>query len=1156
MRLLVAAMAIGTAYPALAAPVQLPDTEKQVLAAAPRTNVETQTGLPLPPGKALGEIVVESDANNLPGDGRSTANITIRLFDADGAPLAGTADVSVQASAGRIVDTAAPPRLKPGPVRDGRDSSIRVKAENGIASLVLVAPSSPQHVTLRVSSGVLQAQGEIKFVPDVRPIIVSGLAEGILSHRSSGNADDDARAGQARFNDGFEQTLSRWSRRYGNGRNDAAARLAMFAKGEVGGGTLLTGAYDSEKAEQSRLLRDIDPNTFYPVYGDDSITGFDALSSERLYLRLDRDRSYLLYGDFATGDPFGQFAGAPSRASVGVGATAIPMTGVVPGHGAARSSAPAVPQTAASTLPLIVLGQYKRTATGLRGHFEQGAVTASGFAIDDTLRQMVEEYPANGTSGPFAVRSNAAIQNSEKIELLVRDKNQVSLVTQVVALQRYVDYSFEPLSGRILFNQPIASLSPNGDPQSIRISYEVDQGGERFWVLGADASVTGERLSVGAAAVNDNNPDTPYKLHSIGGSFKFGEATSVVTEIARSHSISYTVGSAVYAAPSGQAGEMMAEHDGTAGRVELRHSGDRFDARAYWLQADRNFDNISSGLAAGRTEGGASGKFALDPQTTVFAEAVHSADRGSLEQADAQSGDAWGNARGDARRNGQRAGVLLGLSERLDVELSLRHVKESGNLPTVTAIASNTAQLGASASTSGGFLGSGTFNGGSASIDPLTGLVTTPYPGTGANASQYSGVDATTARVGAQYRLSERFSVNGDAEHSIAGENQHRYGAGVQYTSEERRRIYARAETQRGLASSYSLAPADRGTSFIAGVDSPYMEGGTVFSEYRLRDGSADGAAPDSSAAGTRNAQLASGVRNTWQVSEGITAGASAEYLKVLDGAEQQAAAVTGSLDYRVNPAWSASAKLELRKLYDRADLPASQAQDQWLNTVALARRISGDWTLLARNYLLYQRNHADATGAAIGNTMQNRAQLGFAWRPLDNNLVNGLARYEYKTVRDRAHAPAAEGGDNAVPGEYYDAHIVSAHLDYHPSRAWWMTSRVAGKRNSDMTLPAGEQKYTAVMAAGRAILDLSPRWDIGVLASVLYSPQGHSRQFAYGAEAGYRFAKNMYLSVGHNLSGFYDRDLSGSEYTARGTFLRLRVKFDENSLGLGTARR
>ncbi|UUZ47811.1 hypothetical protein LP420_32640 [Massilia sp. B-10] len=197
-----------------------------------------------------------------------------------------------------------------------------------------------------------------------------------------------------------------------------------------------------------------------------------------------------------------------------------------------------------------------------------------------------------------------------------------------------------------------------------------------------------------------------------------------------------------------------------------------------------------------------------------------------------------------------------------------------------------------------------------------------------------------------------------------------------------------RAETQTGLASSYSLNPAERSTSVVAGVDGAYMPGGTVFSEYRLRDSA------DTGFDAQHNAQLASGLRNSFQLRPGVSAATGIEYLKVLDGAAQEAVAVSGAIDYRVDPLWSASAKLEYRKLFDRADLLADQSQDQWLSTLTLARKLSEDWTLLARNYLLYQRNRDDLQGAALGNTVQDRAQLGFAWRPRERNDVNALARY------------------------------------------------------------------------------------------------------------------------------------------------------------------
>ncbi|UUZ53435.1 hypothetical protein LP419_32210 [Massilia sp. H-1] len=241
----------------------------------------------------------------------------------------------------------------------------------------------------------------------------------------------------------------------------------------------------------------------------------------------------------------------------------------------------------------------------------------------------------------------------------------------------------------------------------------------------------------------------------------------------------------------------------------------------------------------------------------------------------------------------------------------------------------------------------------------------------------------------------------------------------------------------------------------VAGVDGAYMPGGTVFSEYRLRDSA------DTGFDAQHNAQLASGLRNSFQLRPGVSAATGIEYLKVLDGAAQEAVAVSGAIDYRVDPLWSASAKLEYRKLFDRADLLADQSQDQWLSTLTLARKLSEDWTLLARNYLLYQRNRDDLQGAALGNTVQDRAQLGFAWRPRERNDVNALARYEYKTVRDQARAE----------GEDYRAHIVSVHADYHPSRAWWMSGRLAK-----------QGQYRPPPAMGRTeVHGLAGRWPRGM---------------------------------------------------------------------------
>ncbi len=130
-------------------------------------------------------------------------------------------------------------------------------------------------------------------------------------------------------------------------------------------------------------------------------------------------------------------------------------------------------------------------------------------------------------------------------------------------------------------------------------------------------------------------------------------------------------------------------------------------------------------------------------------------------------------------------------------------------------------------------------------------------------------------------------------------------------------------------------------------------------------------------------------------------------------------------------------------------------------------------------------------------------------------------------------------------------AHIVSTHADWHPSRPWWLTGRVAGKWQQDRFAYADggrvDSRFRAVLVSGRIVYDITEDWDIGVLAASFRGQDG-GNQYGYGLEVGRLLRQNLWLSAGYNWSGFDgDRDLSGYEYTQRGFFLRLRFKFDED---------
>ncbi len=1036
-----------------------------------RPSVFSQTIGPVDYGvnALVDRIVVELDRNGVPADGQSRVRLTVRLLTKDGKQATNDAFVTIEASGGRL--------LLPGAQTDelgagGRDlerviPGTQLKVVAGRGEFELLAPAEPMDVQVRVTAGREQASGTVQFLPELRDLLAVGLIEGVIHFGRGSNAQLAA----PRNADVFEQEIRKFEYQFNNGKSSYAYRTAFFIKGMIKGEYLLTAAYDSDKDTRERLLRDIHPEQMYPVYGDASVRGFDARSTSPLYVRIDKGRHYALFGDFSTGAGFSQQSGG--------GATA--------------------------GLQLRQLGNYNRTVTGLRLHGENDRYHANFFAARDNLKQVIEEFAGRGVSGPYAVSNNSGLQNSEKVERVVRDRNQPASILSASPLTRFVDYTFEPFSGRILFSQPVPSVDANLNPVSVRITYEVEQGGDSFWLIGADGQFhVNDALQVGGSLVRDRNPLAPFRMGSANLGLKLGPDTWLVLEVARTTSTVNTTGVNSYVTPA--LGAAVGEISGNAARIELRHDDGSNKLRAYAARSDAGFNNQAAAFAGGRRDAGVYGETPLGERVRLYGEAVSSQDRIS-----------------NAERRGAQLGLSYQATERLTLDIALRdiHEERSANGNGLSVAQPVTAPLGAG-NTGSIFSGNGGgfFGNGSGAIDPATGVPLVNngavFPTTSGAASGPETLDARTLRLGASYRATDRLGLRGEIEVAVNGDARRRAAIGADYQLAERTRLYGRLEAQSGLSSLYSISPSSRSNVLVAGLETDYMAGGQFFSEYRMRD-----------AINAQDLHLASGVRNVWDVSDGLRLSTSAERLVVLSGGGQQATALTAGADWSAHPLWRVSGRLEWR----RADSSASIADnDSWLSTLMVARKLDRDWTLLARNYLLVQDNRN------TGDLVQDRFQIGVAYRDTDTNRVNALARYEYKLEQDGSVSPRNERR----------AHIVSTHADYHPSRPWWWTGRVAAKWVKE-DIDSVRDSYSALLLGGRMVYDFTEKWSGSLMTSVLLSNTGNARQWAQGAELGYQVQTNLWLAAGVNWSGFYDRDLTGSEYTRKGAYIRLRWKFDED---------
>ncbi len=1024
--------------------------------------------------EAVSAVVVVVARNALPADGQTPVEVTVRLNDAKGQPLRGNAFVTIEHSGGRVLLPNAPtdefgPR---GRDADRTTPGVQLAVTNGTASFTLLAPSEPQDVRLRITAGEHVAEGLVRYVPELREMLATGLVEGIVNlRRKNGSLLEPSRTG-----DPFEQEIRRWERDFNNGKANVAARAAFFLKGVIRGETLLTAAYDSDKVLRSRLLRDVRPEEFYPVYGDASIKGFDARSAERLYVRLDQGANFALYGDFETG------AGFAPRSSGG----------------------------ATAPLQQRALGNYNRSATGLRVHGEGERGIVNGFAFRDTLRQVVEEFASQG-SGPYGLANYAVLEGSAKVEMVVRDRNAPSRILAATPLVFGVDYTFEPFSGRILLTQFLPAVDANLNPVSLRVSYEVDQGGEAFNVLGVDGQLRlGSRLEVGGSLIDDANPLASYRLGSANIAWRFGDKSMLVAEVARSTTEVNTNPANVATTPGLAAAS--GEVDGNAWRIEATHEGEKLSARAFVGRSDPTFNNPSAPLQGGRGEAQGRVSYQFSESTKVYADGLRSEDR---------------NAGG-----GQRKAVQLGIqakaNDRLTVDFGLRAIRETdGTIQPAwpTPFAGTGGLTGSIATGSGG----GAVGFGNQPIDPVTGLVgirpgsTVPTTGGVANATSLS---SETVRLGASLRATEQLTVGGEIEGEIHGDSQQRFALGTDFMVAERTRLYTRYERRNGYTSPFALttgtpAAEDRhSNTFVFGVDTSYWRDTQLFSEYRLRD-----------ALSARDLQLANGMRNLWNLNEGVRATTAFEHVRSYSGNLPDTAAVAVGLEYFADPLWKGATRIEARRAGDIPDTTANETFDTLLWQASAARKLDRDWTALVRNYWL--RTHY----VSRGSVLQDRFQVGLAYRDTDTNRVNALARYEFRTERD----------SSGLEPLRFSSHLVSGHTDWHPSRPWWLTGRFAALYRKDRFEGGIDDNFKGVLVSGRAVWDVTENWDVGALASVFAGQRG-ARQTALGLEAGYLLAQNLWLSAGYNFSGFSaDRQLQGYEYTQPGVYIRLRFKFDED---------
>ena len=808
----------------------------------------------------------------VPADGVSEYQVVISLKDRGNRPYIGTTSLTLDTNIGRISTD------------DGsKDTAGTQVTVNGGELLVsVIAPNVPGKGELVIDTGSSKQIIPLQFTAKLRPLIAVGIVEGAISLKDfDGSSITDAQGA-------FEEELREIA---GNDDYSATGRAAMFLKGKVRGDYLLTLAYDSDKKGE-RLFRDIEPGEYYPVYGDSSAKGFDAQSTSKLYVRLDKGRSFAMYGDL---------------------------------------------KTQIDNDDGIKLGQYNRTLTGVKAQYEDDNTRITAFVAETSTSQRVNETRGLGISGPYPLANNfdAVLENSETIEVITRDANNPGRIISRDTLTRFADYEIDPISRSLYLKSPIASQDIDGNPIYLRVTVEVDEGGENYLVGGiaAKQQLT-DKISFGGSYINSDDPLNKEELASVNTVIKINDKLKLVAEYAQNKAENPNF------QPSNQINVTELDNknvEGNALRIELDFDDKKNTrAKAYHNDTDIGFVTGASPQTAGRTESGIEVTHTINNKNTALKlEGVRTKDQTT-----------------DASIEGIQASVEQRLSKNIVGEIGVRYYKQE-------AAASRNIQ---------------------AATDVLDITNDTVFNDDIINQSALNGVNSiekdiegTTARARLTARLPKLNNslIFAEYEQDIEHSSRNATSIGGETALGNLGRLYARHDLINSLSGSYGLDDSEERQRTVVGFDATYMKDGKVYSEYRMRD-----------AISAREAEAAIGLKNKWYVQKGLTLNTLLERVESLEGEKDSTSTAAGfGVEYLANENYKASGRLEKRW---------GDTSDTLLGSAGVAYRYNDEVTLLAKD--IYSKVDYDD-----GHRTINRFQLGAAFRDYDSNQLDMLAKLEYR---------------------------------------------------------------------------------------------------------------------------------------------------------------
>ena len=475
--------------------------------------------------KRSGEIVsirLKSALGNV-ADGKTPVKLRLELYDDEGTRIPGGAELEIRE--GKLIPLKQPDVFAAPPAA-GSHPHVQMN-KDGDVLFEPVSNSGPYTVVLGYNNATVEAETYVQ--PVLRDWILVGLAEGTVGYKTlSGNMENlqSANVDENLYKDG---------------------RVALFAKGQIKGKWLLTMSYDSAKSKgmtrTDGLFQTINPETYYTLYGDASQQQYDAASAKNLYIKIEREQFYAMFGDFDTG------------------------------------------------MTVTELSRYSRRMTGVKTEMQTNNFELNAFASETDQVYTRDEIPGDGTSGIYHLSRKNIVPNSDKITIEVRDRFHSERLISSRVLISFTDYSIDYDAGTVIFKEPVYNRDEQFNPIIIVAEYEILSSGGQDYTYGGRAGVKllDQRLKAGASYIHEGQSDQSGNLYGVDTSFKLDQNTKLRAEYATSD-----VAAGVYS------------HSGNAYLAEVLRTTKNYDAKAYFREEGKGF-GLGAGFGQGQqpvSEGG------------------------------------------------------------------------------------------------------------------------------------------------------------------------------------------------------------------------------------------------------------------------------------------------------------------------------------------------------------------------------------------------------------------------------------------------------------------------------------------------------------------------------------------------------------------------